>query len=502
MPENSFNLINEPWIPVTNEGLKSLREIFKGEGAALGGTPREKIALLKLLQAIAQAAATPKDKEEWRTLGAKKMGEKCIAYLDEYFDNFYLYGEKPFLQMPVRKAEKKSYGFFLPQVSSGNTSRLTDLQRDFPLSDAGRALLLVCEMSMCLGGKKPDNKFKLGGNETKKSASAAPGPGMCSFGLQHTFLWGESVLETIWLNLMDEETISTITELPLGLGTPPWEEMPENENCSRAEALKNSLMGRLVPLARYCLLEEDGMHVTEGIIHPNYLSGIVDPSASVNREKSKYKMLWIDPEKRPWRNLSAMLGFLDREKANGKFDCLNLKEGLKRLVHTVATDNMPTRAHIWCGGFKVSSNAGEQYASGNDDSVESDFTIDLKDLDEDWYGAFSREMLLLDKYARHLYGCVNAYLASQKMNEARADAARNQFWDKSENYFQELLDICEDEEAIKKLDNKLKKVVFEIYDAECPHSTSRQMDAWAAHRPFRKKLDPETKSKKEKETDA
>ncbi|PLN02419.1 type I-E CRISPR-associated protein Cse1/CasA, partial [Klebsiella pneumoniae] len=54
--ENRFNLIDEPWIAVVDVGLVSLTDIFsQPELRALGGNPVEKIALTKLLLAIAQA---------------------------------------------------------------------------------------------------------------------------------------------------------------------------------------------------------------------------------------------------------------------------------------------------------------------------------------------------------------------------------------------------------------------------------------------------------------
>ena len=49
-----YNLIDEAWIPVADRGKASLKEIFASRACrTLGGTPREKIALLKLLLAIA-----------------------------------------------------------------------------------------------------------------------------------------------------------------------------------------------------------------------------------------------------------------------------------------------------------------------------------------------------------------------------------------------------------------------------------------------------------------
>ena len=99
--ENRFNLIDEPWIPIVDMGRVSLKDIFSHTHyRALGGNPVQKIALTKLLLAIAQAASTPKDDKDWAELGAKGLAAKCLAYLDEWHECFWLYGEQPFLQMP------------------------------------------------------------------------------------------------------------------------------------------------------------------------------------------------------------------------------------------------------------------------------------------------------------------------------------------------------------------------------------------------------------------
>ena len=56
---NRFNLVDEQWIPVAGAGLVSLMRIFTDSSLrALGGNPVQKIALIKLLLAIAQAAAS------------------------------------------------------------------------------------------------------------------------------------------------------------------------------------------------------------------------------------------------------------------------------------------------------------------------------------------------------------------------------------------------------------------------------------------------------------
>jgi CRISPR system Cascade subunit CasA len=87
MIENRFNLVDEPWIPVAEAGRVSLRQIFTHpEYRSLGGNAVQKISLMKLLLAIAQAAATPADGNGWRTLGTAGLCQRCLAYLERWHD--------------------------------------------------------------------------------------------------------------------------------------------------------------------------------------------------------------------------------------------------------------------------------------------------------------------------------------------------------------------------------------------------------------------------------
>ncbi|WP_457670398.1 type I-E CRISPR-associated protein Cse1/CasA, partial [Thiolapillus sp.] len=89
--KNRFNLIDEPWIPVVDVGRASLRQIFTHpEYRALGGNPVQKIAITKLLLAIAQAAATPEDDDAWSALGPDGMAKACMDYLEQWYDRFWL----------------------------------------------------------------------------------------------------------------------------------------------------------------------------------------------------------------------------------------------------------------------------------------------------------------------------------------------------------------------------------------------------------------------------
>ena len=212
MNKSDFNLIEEQWIPVAQIGLVSLRDIFSNPDLpALGGSVLEKIAVMKLLLAIAQASYTPRDNKDWLELGISGLKEKCLSYLEQQKPYFSLYGEHPFLQFTqVKKAEIKPYSILFPEIASGNTSLLFHSQvapAITDLDDAKKALALLVQMSSCFSGKKVDASVVLSPGYVK-SKSAKSGPALCSLGLLHSFFTGENILDTIWFNLLTLYIIS------------------------------------------------------------------------------------------------------------------------------------------------------------------------------------------------------------------------------------------------------------------------------------------------------
>lgn len=480
MASKSFNLVTEGWIPAAGGNPVSLAAIFANEELkALGGDARQKIAVLKLLLAIAQAAATPEDTAAWAQMGAEGMASKCAAYLEKWQSAFDLYGEKPFLQMPVQKAEEKPYGSIMPEIALGNNPLFMHLQCSRQLDDAGKAMLLLLQMSMSLGGKKGDKNVSLAPNYAK-GAALKPGPGLGYNGMLHTFLTGSNMRETIWLNLLTRNEIARMAQFTDGLGVPPWEEMPQSEICPTAERLKNSFMGRLIPLSRFCLLAEDGLHLTEGIIHRDYKEGMWDISTAARQDKKDAKMLWADPEKRPWRFLTALLSFMASESAANGFQCLQIKCGMEKLQETSIG-----AFGIWSGALRVSSNAGEQYVSGGDDQVESEIVLKMDMLhNSDWYPELSRKMQWLDQLAKTVYGCVIGYY---RENGAEGDKLARQasgvFWEGAEAIFPDLVDACDCKDDMPEVEKRCTRLVLDVYDEFCPQDTARQICAWAKCRP-------------------
>ena len=510
-PENRFNLIDEPWIPVADVGQVSLKQVFSDSTCrALGGNPVQKIALTKLLLAIAQAACTPQDDQEWVALGATGMAEKCLTYLDKWHDRFWLYGEKPFLQMPkitelikqrtkelkekagvknnkLLKAEAsglpKPFGAgFYPDLPAENNTFLTQNQFDRVLSDAEKTLFIVSLMNFAFGGKRIEKNLPpLSSGYSGKTVSAKPGPSLGNYvGYLHSYLIGGNLLESIWINLLSNEQIKAKKYWKSGLGIPPWENMPSGESCEMANKLKNSYLGCLVALSRFVTLNDTGIFYVEGIQYPSHKDGWREPSMAIDDQGDGVKALWVDPNKRPWRELTALLSFIE-SNSQRNFNCLHIAEGLKRLIQAQLTS--PSIIGVWSGGIRVSRNSGDQSIKRDNDFVESFVLLDSTWLGEWWYVRLKKEMAGLDDVAKKIYATTLSFFKEQKM-EGKDQAARagNLFWQLCERHFQSLVNACgEDTQA--DLRKTFARFAQKSYDTFCPKDTARQLEAWAKNRP-------------------
>lgn len=475
--EARFNLLDEHWIPVQGKGLVGIRDIFLNDSLEmLGGNPIQKIALFKLLCAIAQAACTPETEKDWTSLSKEKFKKECLNYLEKWKDRFFLYGPIPFLQMPSLKekgTKVATFGALSLEKVSGNTTLLSDMQLQSPPSAAEKALLLVTLMGFAAGGKKVDNTTVLTSGYDGKSKSGKKGPSLGIKGYLHAFVLGSSILETLWMNLLSNETITKWKIYPQGVGTAPWEKMPEGEDCETARNLKGSLMGRLVPLCRFCLLAENGMHYTEGIAHDDHLSGRFDPTQSVSRAKNnKISALWADPDKKPWRSLTSILSFLGVNDTS-RFTCLQVEVALNR-----ARDWLD-KVTLWSGGIRATSNAGEQYVTGRDDYVESLLDLYPKNLGDIFYTSLSSCMEDITQQEKILYGSVlNFYKKIGCEGKSQASKAASIFWEIAGTRDQDIVDACVPGGDYRALRAFFRKTVLAVYNNLCPHSSARQMLVW------------------------
>jgi len=253
-----MNLTTDPWIPVVWEdghhGQVSLVDAFRQghEIRDLAVRPHERIALMRLLICIAQAALDgPQDRAEWRTCG-ERLPAAAQAYLERWRHAFELFGEgQRFLQVadlrPVRASggdEGNSPSKLDLALATGNNTTLFDNAggSDRRFQPAQLALMLLTYQCFSPGGLVSEALWN--GTATGRSSNHAP----CVVkSLAHAYLLGPSLIETVCLNLLTREAMA---QRSAAWGAPVWEAIPKSVRDS-ANACRTYL-GRLVPVSRAC----------------------------------------------------------------------------------------------------------------------------------------------------------------------------------------------------------------------------------------------------------
>lgn len=512
--ENQFNLIDEPWIPVADSGRVSLREVFTREDLReLGGNPIQKLALTKLLLAIAQAAWTPEEEGEWSEVGAEGLASRCLDYLEEWRSSFYLHGERPFLQMPavadciaerterrlnaaktkgkreeaIASGQPRSFGAgFYPDMPSANNTLLSHTLFERPLDSADQALFLVTLMNFAFGGKRVEGDLtSLAGRSLGNRYSAPAGPSLGGWtGQLHCLVTTGDLRRDLWLNLMTQAGIDATKRWPEGVGRPVWESMPKHEEDARADSLKRSYQGCLVGLSRFVLLQEVGLFYLDGINYPSVKEGWFEPSLLLDQTGKDIKVKFVNLDRKPWRELHAFLDFLSLSQRSG-FESLGLEQAVRRMR------DIGDPLCVWTGGLKVSANSGDQSVKQADDFLESRVWLDGNDLGSTWLDHLKREMEGLEQLSRTLYACVRDYYrelkATPDMAAAQAARAGHLFWQLCEREFSELTTHCVSSDSAAEARQALRRQFFahisNCFEQCAPRDTARQLEAWARHQP-------------------
>lgn len=483
-PKRSFNLLTEPWIPIAGVGLVSLNDVFTHpEYARLGGTPVEKVVILRLLLCIVHASSPLPDLDAWLDLTLEEMAQNALVYLEKWSDRFDLYDEThPFLQFPQLRGQCQASNpnALSLSVSSGNKTILTQWNVGTVPTDAELARQILCGSCFGMGGGKYDLGAKIDLNVQKRKkekgkASAPQGTLTGYSGYLHSFMLGNTLLETLRLNILTDEERDERPEL----GRPFWELMPKGE---KDEVYASSYLGTLFPMDKFFCLDEGNILMTQGIYYPSHKTGQWDPGIAIYGEIKDLKARWCKPEQSPWRQLPSLLQFLDSTIFSNPMPAF-VYYGLPKLGESPET----TAFGLWVGGVAVSTNSGEQYVSGQNDYANSEFLIPMSWKRAKTYEVFKEFMKEIEDYSSILYKAVNAYFENQsEKNDKQGSAATRLFWEKMEPLAQSIISLSEeqDEEKIKAAKTEWKQIARSCYDDFCPHITPRQMQAYIQNTPY------------------
>lgn len=325
-----MNLSTDAWIPtIWNDGKPGtvgLREAFeRGEEIRdLAVRPHERIALMRLLICIAQAALDgPADYEDWQGCRSRIV-LSAIDYLQRWRHVFELFGTRQrFLQLSnLNKAPTKSTGSdddegnFTSKLdlalATGNNTTLFDNAGGAERAFTSEKLALMLTTFQCFS---PGGRIGLAlwdGRETNGKGSSDHAPCLMG-GTLHALLRGDNLLATLHKNLLSKLQ----TEQFYGQnswGKPVWEMMPER--LADDDAVRNAnrtYLGRLVPLTRAIWLADDcrSLILANGLEYGTYAEdGWREPSATivirtVKRQPTRV-VLSASIDKAAWRELHAL----------------------------------------------------------------------------------------------------------------------------------------------------------------------------------------------------
>ncbi len=346
-----MNLVTGDWIPIIDQQgehrLVSLNTLYAEAEQIrdLCVTPPLRIALMRLITCITQAALNgPEDERDWKAC-KNRITPSAAAYLNTHQDKFSLYGPNPFLQAtnlePLDNATLDKLDFTL---SAGNNSVLFDHEA----CPSGRyhspgwcARMLLTYQCFSPGGKIGVTKWKQIATALKSPGESEHSPAIEGSAL-HMYLRGNNLLTTIWMNLLTKKMVSSLPGMTFG--KPIWETSVASGNPTEVKGLTESYLGRIVPLSRAISLKRNTQTLTlvNGLPYPKLPAQRETCATVVRRGKGaneKDMYISVNLNRHPWRELASILTLHNSSLTGG---CIALKH-----LSQIQEDSID----IWTGGM-------------------------------------------------------------------------------------------------------------------------------------------------------
>lgn len=461
---NTFNLIDDPWLPVRWLSAASDRPPFvslatafslSGEIADLDCTPAERISIMRLFICVTHAAlGIPEDSAEWDEF-ATDLETAIPAYLRqaEIHPHFNLLGDGPrFLQdQSSRGATPFPLSKVCPELASGNNPTLFDHWGDEPRpwAPAKIATALLCLQNFFVGGSM---------------ASAVKGNGPALKSLQ-LFLAGPNLKVSIKENCL---TDSTLAETAFELGRPNWETPASHDYLSY-----------LTPSPCALWLDDNlqGVAIKQGfqhLEHPAYR----DPFVTIHTKDDNRLVVRASVNKGIWRDLHLLTAL----RSDGTQDsALNLQEKNNRIP-----GDRDDEIKFWTGELIKAKDAKIL------DSLESTFTVNHALFTPAGNNIYGSGTDYAESISKKLYGAIKTYGSSLTHDKPPIEEGQRQFWHLLDQAHRILITLAGDPESTRgkpaigspgaedPWTKAVHQAALNAYETVCPAATPRQIQAYAA----------------------
>ncbi len=471
-----MNLTIEPWIHALRADgrreLFSLQDLFAQahELRDLAVKPHERIALMRLLLCITQAALDgPADEGGWENC-QPLIQPRVRDYLERWRAAFELFGDKGrFLQFTNLQSGKESDDGNAAtkldlMLATGNNSTLFDNvagERRTVLSARSASNLLVFQ---CFSPGGRIGVAKWNGRETAGKGSSKHAPCTPS-SMVHTFLLGRNLLEILCQNLLTKEAV-TDAYGESRWGKPVWE-LPV-ENAADTVAVENATrthLGRLVPLSRAIRLTDGGLSIilANGLDYPIF-PAFREATATVIKRKDELAILPAKTSRSLWRQLPAISV---RRRAGA-----DAPSGPLALNHAATT----AETVLWVGALVTDKAKIEDF-------VESTYSLPPGMFSEFGRAAYEKGVAYAEEREAALIQSVKVYASSLKVAAPAYDRARHHLWTRVEQYLSALFELARNTDLAADLPNcawgkAVQAAAFNAYEQSCPRQSPRQIEAY------------------------
>lgn len=481
-----FNLLDEQWIP-TDLGHLSLLDFFKKSHMikSLTGIAIENFALINLFRAITEDAVQPYNDGEW-IQQRYNYTTSVIEYLQKRYDDFWLYHPtKPFLQdakldsndvfaqQNQKLADKLASAEYIARAAEDELKNI-DENTDKKIFDAKTKYANECrenvnKIKQRLSKKEEKNKHAtsedacfhvsaldfLQPQESMATAfSMQPrtdysdaeivlnlithqtfytisngrkrthlSVGIDTKGLMHAMFCGETLQETIWLNIIpvDEMAKSDNPTFVQGKLCLTWTEFIKQNDKKIAHT------NVLVPFSRRVrLLDSNTFLMAEGVSYKENPLDTATVIPIVGKQLSENDIQYLKPKigMRGYRYLDAFFRFLDVQE--NKYGCALLRLNSSRVMHSVHSTNS---IGIRCTGVAIDYKSGSHAFNESTKIIESIVSVDASFLDE--YQSFTDMMAVfrniddMISFAVCKYHLTMKSLNSLKSSDIDKSTARN-----------------------------------------------------------------------------